>query len=108
MEDTLDVQIIHKFELESVLTYENDTHLWVSVLKKYWINRLDLSNQDLSFYLDVAVTDGESIVGCEQSKIGNWNAGWMGVLNLCGGMNKHQHLFRLKAFPLKYLIGILL
>ena len=70
MEDTKDVQIIHKFGLESVLTYEDDAHLWVSALKKYWINRLDLSNQDLSFYLDVAVTDCESMVGLRA--IENW------------------------------------
>jgi hypothetical protein len=70
MEDTKGVQIIHKFGLESVLTYEDDTHLWVSALKKYWINKPGFSNQDLSFYLDVAVADGESMVGLRA--IENW------------------------------------
>jgi len=70
MEDTKDVQIIHKFGLESVLTYDDDAHLWVSALKKYWISKPSFSNQDLSFYLDVAVADGESMVGLRA--IENW------------------------------------
>lgn len=63
MEDTKEVQIIHKFGLESVLTNEDDAHLWISALKKYWINKPCFINQDLSFYLDLAVTDGECMVG---------------------------------------------
>jgi hypothetical protein len=70
MEESKSVHIIHKFGLKSIFSFEDDPLLWVSALKKYWINRQGLSNQDFSFYLDVAVADDESIVGLRA--IENW------------------------------------
>ena len=70
MNETKTLQIIQYFGLESVLSFEDDVLLWVSALKKYWINKPGFSNQDLSFYLDVAVADGESMVTLRA--IENW------------------------------------
>jgi len=70
MENTRSEQIIHKFGLEAVLSFEDDHLLWASVLKRHWINRRGFSNQDFSLYLDVAVADVESTVGLRA--IENW------------------------------------
>ena len=70
MDETKAVQIIHNFGLEAVLSFEDDALLWVSTLEKHWINKSDISNQDLSLYLDVAVADHESMVGLRA--IENW------------------------------------
>ncbi len=70
MDDTKTVQIIHHFGLESILSFEDDVLLWVSALKKYWINGHGFSNQNLSFYLDVAIADNESMESLRA--IENW------------------------------------
>jgi hypothetical protein len=70
MDDTNTVRIIHRFGLESVISFEDDPLLWASVLKKHWIYRRGFSNQDLYLYFDVAVADVESTVGLRV--IENW------------------------------------
>ncbi|MGB2963017.1 MAG: hypothetical protein WBB69_03435 [Anaerolineales bacterium] len=70
MDDTKTVQIIHRFGLESVLSFEDDPFLWASAIKKYWIKGRGFSNQNHSLYLDVAVADHESMVGLRV--IENW------------------------------------
>ena len=70
MNDTKTVQIIRRFGLESILSFEDDPLLWASAIKKYWINGRGFSNHDFPLYLDIAFADVESTVGVRV--IENW------------------------------------